>query len=206
MLDRLARSATIADRGRVIDTFMAAFLDDPALRFFFPGEMYAEHAPAFVGALFDRRVGVGTIWVAEDGVSVAMWDGPGTGSYAEPPVEFDPPPAQLPSDARARLEAYDAAVLAMLPESPYWYLGVLATHPDQAGRGLGRAVTAAGLRESAAAGLPAYLETTNPANVDLYRRWGWQIAERVPEPLPIWVMVHPGLPGSADETGSPFGR
>jgi GNAT superfamily N-acetyltransferase len=187
--EHLVRPATGADRGPVIDTFMAAFVEDPALRFFFPGAMYAEHAPAFIGALFDRRVGAGTIWVADGGVSVAMWDGPGTGSYAEPPAEFDPPPAQLPSGVRARLEAYDAAVLGMLPGGPYWYLGVLATHPDRAGQGLGRAVMAAGLREAAAAGLPAYLETTNPANVGLYRRTGWDVVAQVPEPLPIWVMA-----------------
>ena len=185
MPERLVRPATIDDQGRVIDTFVAAFVDDPALRFFFPGAMYAEHAPVFVGALFDRRVGAGTIWVADGGAAVAMWDAPTTGI----PAEFEQPPADLPPDAKARLAAYDAAVLQVLPESEHWYLGVLATHPDRSRQGLGRAVMAAGLREAAATGLPAYLETTNPANVGLYRSTGWDVVAQVPEPLPIWVMT-----------------
>jgi len=197
MLERSVRPATVDDRTRVVETFVAAFVDDPALGFFFPGAMYAECAPTFVGALFDRRVGAGTVWVADGGAAMAMWDAPTTGTLAE----FEAPSPELPADARARLEAYDAAVLGVLPYRPYWYLGVLATHPDRAGQGLGRAVMAAGLRAAGAAGLPAYLETTNPANVDLYRRLGWQIVQPVPEPLPIWVMTHPGLPGSAENGG-----
>jgi len=185
MPERLVRPATIDDRGRVVDTFVAAFVDDPALRFFFPGAMYAEQAAVFVGKLFDRRVGAGTVWIADGGAAVAMWDAPTAGT----PAEFEDPPAELPADARARLEAYDAAVLSVLPKGEHWYLGVLATHPDRAGQGLGRAVMAAGLQAAAATGLPAFLETTNPANVGLYRRTGWEVVAQVPEPLPIWVMT-----------------
>jgi aldehyde dehydrogenase (NAD+) len=56
-----------------------------------------------------------------------------------------------------------------------------------------RAVMAAGLASARADGLPAYLETTNPGNVELYRRSGWQVtAERSVGELMVWVMRHPG--------------
>jgi GNAT superfamily N-acetyltransferase len=166
---------------------MAAFEADPALRYFFPDEEYAAHAPAFAGWLFDRRVDAGTVWVVDDGASIALWDGPARADRVTPAV----PALTLPDGARFRLDAYDAAVHHHLPTTAHWYLGVLATHPDRAGQRLGRAVMAAGLAVAARDGVPAYLETTNPNNVELYRRAGWEVAARAGVPgLDVWVMVY----------------
>jgi ribosomal protein S18 acetylase RimI-like enzyme len=82
-------------------------------------------------------------------------------------------------------------VHAALPTTPFWYLGVLGTHPDHTGRRWGHAVMSAGLRRAAADGLPAVLETSNPANVEMYRRAGWEVMRAVTEPLPIWIMQQP---------------
>lgn len=194
MSDVEVRRATRGDRDRVVETFMAAFEADPALRYFFPAEEYAAHGPAFAGWLFDRRVDAGTVWVVDDGASIALWDGPARPDRVVPAV----PALELPDGARSRLDAYDAAVHHHLPTAPHWYLGVLATHPDRAGQRLGRAVMAAGLAEAARDGLPAYLETTNPGNVEVYQRAGWEIAARTAVPglvdeslLDVWVMVQP---------------
>jgi len=187
MSDVEARQATRADRDRVVETFMAAFEADPALRYFFPGEEYAAYAPAFAGWLFDRRVDAGTVWVVDNGASIALWDGPSRPDRVTPAV----PAPTLPEGPRERLDAYDAAVHHHLPTDPHWYLGVLATHPERAGQRLGRAVMAAGLAEAARDGLPAYLETTNPRNLEIYRGAGWKIAAQTGVPgLDVWVMVH----------------
>lgn len=164
---------------------VAAFPNDPVLRYLFPAEeAYAQHAATFFGYLFDKRVQQGTVWTIERGASTAIWEPP----RGETPSLDDPLTRQLPADALARVRAYDRAVNAVQPDYPYWYLGVLATHPDYAGRGWGRAVMSAGLRRAAADGRPAVLETSNPANVEMYRRAGWRVLHALTEPLPIWVM------------------
>jgi len=179
-------TAAPADRGRVVGAMVAAFVADPALRYFFPDDdSYAEGAAAFFGHLFDKRVHLGTVWTVGGGASVAMWDPPASGADHA----GDGPALRLPDESLARLAIYDEAVHAVLPATPYWYLGVLGTHPDHAGRGGARAVTAAGLRHAAAAGLPAYLETANPRNVDVYRRLGWEVERTVAaDALTVWVM------------------
>ncbi|MEU4477090.1 GNAT family N-acetyltransferase [Micromonospora sp. NPDC023966] len=180
--------ATPADRGRVVDSLVAAFAADPVLTHLFPDPAgYPRYAAAFFGHLFDKRVHRGSIWTIDRGASVAIWEPP-AGGEAGP---ADPLAAQLPADALARVRAYDEAVHAALPTGPFWYLGVLGTHPDRAGRRWGHAVMRAGLRRAAADGLPAVLETSNPANVEVYRRAGWQVVRQVAEPLPTWIMQQP---------------
>jgi GNAT superfamily N-acetyltransferase len=181
--------ATPADRDRVVDTVVSAFAADPAFRFFFPDDgSYAKFAGIFVGHLFGRRVAGGTVWIVDGGAAVSMWDGPpvlGTGAE-------EPPPLELPAEVIARLDAFDAAVHAWLPRTPYWYLGIVATHPAYAGRGWGRAAMAAGVERAAAAGLPAYLETANPHNVELYRRAGWAVTRSLTSQTPkTWIMFRP---------------
>lgn len=177
--------ATTAERAPIVDSLVAAFAQDPVLRHLFPDpETYPEYAAAFFGHLFDKRVHRQSIWTIGAGASVAIWEPPAADGVA--PAGVAEP--DLPADVLARMKTYDEAVHAALPRTPFWYLGVLGTHPASAGRGWGRAVMAAGLRRAAAEGLPSVLETSKPGNVELYRRAGWQVVGEVSAPLPIWIM------------------
>ncbi len=189
--------ATPAARARAIETVVAAFAADPAFRFFFQDDAsFDDQAATFAGYLFDRRVLRDAVRIVDGGASVAMWDAP---SPPRGDSRVETPPLDLPTDTLARLDAYEAAVHPALPTSPHWYLGVLATHPNFAGRRWGRAVMAAGLRRAAADDLPAYLETTNPYNVDVYRRAGWEVTTSMGfETINVWIMSYAGRPPSRD--------
>ena len=60
------------------------------------------------------------------------------------------------------------------PDGPYWYLAVLAADPARQGSGLGSKLLEHQLREVDKQGLPASLESSNPLNVSLYRRYGFE--------------------------------
>ncbi|MGI5519355.1 GNAT family N-acetyltransferase [Micromonospora sp. CA-259024] len=181
--------ATPADRDAVVGSLVAAFVKDPVLRYLFPDEeTYPRYAAAFFGQLFDKRVHRSSIWTIGGGASVAIWEPPAGSLTGSPEGGFA---AHYPADVLARVQGYDEAVHAALPTFPFWYLGVLGTHPDSAGRGWGRAVMRAGLDRAAADGLPAILETSNPANVELYRRAGWEVVDSLSEPVPTWIMRQP---------------
>ncbi len=177
------RPAVPADRERVVQTVVAAFATDPAFHHFFPGDEYAEQAPIFARHLFDQRAPHGGVWVADDAAAVALWNPPG--------VVPDWPPVEMAPTAVQRMERYDGIVHRLLPTEPHWYLGVLATHPDHAGRRLGRQVMGAGLERAAADGLPAYLETVTSTNVAIYTASGWEVTGKVSvDELDVWVMRH----------------
>ena len=181
--------ATPDDRASVISTILAAFAGDPAFRYFFGDDQDARRT--FAEYLFDIRARSGSVWLTDGGASVALWDPP-PGPGLEP-VNAELPKA-IPAAARHRLAGYDKAIHATFPSTPYWYLGVLATHPEHAGRRLGRAVMRPGLQRAKADGVPAYLETATPHNVDLYRRAGWDVVQSLRvEALDVWILRHEPL-------------
>lgn len=61
-----------------------------------------------------------------------------------------------------------------------WFIGVA---PHAQGMGVGSRLLAAGLERVDAQRLPAYLESSNPANVPLYRRYGFEVIGEI-QPAP----------------------
>lgn len=187
------RLATTADRFAVVETVVTAFAEDPAFTAFFGGgDDFVELCTRFARYLFDRRVHRDSAWVGHDGGVVALWDRPDapnsvSGDHAGIPLDIG-------ADAQARLDAYDAAVHRALPAEPHWYLGILATHPDRRGGGLGRRLAGLGLVAARSDGVPAFLETTNPDNVRVYENSGWRVHAELPDVLDmtVWVMRHDG--------------
>lgn len=59
-------------------------------------------------------------------------------------------------------------------DEPHYYLGWWATHRDFAGRGLGTALIRDNLARIDAEHRPAYLESTNPANLPRYEALGFE--------------------------------
>jgi ribosomal protein S18 acetylase RimI-like enzyme len=55
----------------------------------------------------------------------------------------------------------------------HYYLSLFGTRPDCRGRGIGMALLATDLARIDAERMPAYLESTNPANLERYRSIGF---------------------------------
>ena len=77
------------------------------------------------------------------------------------------------------------------PEEPHYYLSLWGTGRDYAGRGLGSTLIRDNLARIDAEGMPAYLESSNPRNITLYRRHGFEVVEELALPWgcpPVWRM------------------
>jgi GNAT superfamily N-acetyltransferase len=172
----------------VIATISAAFHDDPAWDFLTAGER-ERITPLFAGAVFDSRVGLGSIWTTDDCRAVALWEWRAVGST---PHDGDPVWARYREDAGEtawhHLEAYEKALDTMRPAPPYWYLGVLATHPDAQGRGLATAVISPVLEMADHDHLDCWLETSKTGNLGFYERRGFtlRLPVEVPAGPPTW--------------------
>jgi ribosomal protein S18 acetylase RimI-like enzyme len=175
----------------------SAFAGDPLMRFLFGdrGMMYQYGLHMFFTYILRQRLRQGALPLSRlSGAQVV-----GIASIAEPfgnhaePAAWEPPAFMGPRTA-ARFELYNQAVDTHAPAQPHVYLGVLGVHPRAQARGHGRALLEAVRVRSAAnpdsAGV--YLDTTQPDNVALYQRFGYQVVgfERL-DGIQIWCMFRP---------------
>jgi len=186
------RLGTMADLDAVVDTVAGAFVGDPAWDYMCgPGNETA--ARAFATLLYVGRVRRETVWVAEGCTAVSMWDrvdGASHGGMDDLWRDFREAAGE---EVVARVEAYDAAIKTLKPPAPFWYLGVLATHPAHQRRGLATAVIRPGLAAAEADGWDCYLETSTPANKAFYAARGFSEAVPVDIPggPPTWWLRRP---------------
>ena len=178
------RVAAIAARG---------FHDDPVMSWVFPDpvERTAALELSFERLAWRFAARGGRIDVLDDACT-ALWLGPDP-----PPAPDEPtPPSDRPwhlltPQAMERFSVLGAAMEASHPAEPHWYLGVVASLPDQQGRGLGRRILEPVLRNCDDRGVPSYLESSNARNLPFYYRLGFaQVGEITipdgPSLYPMW--------------------
>jgi ribosomal protein S18 acetylase RimI-like enzyme len=61
------------------------------------------------------------------------------------------------------------------PTQPHWHLPLIAVDPAHQGKGLGDALMRHALQRCDCDHVPAFLESTNPRNITLYRRHGFEV-------------------------------
>ncbi len=62
---------------------------------------------------------------------------------------------------------------------PHWYLGLIAVDPFHRWKNVGTKLLRHGLELCDRDGVPAYLESTNAANLALYQRAGFELLAKV---------------------------
>lgn len=184
------RIASPDERARMVKTSVLAFVADPMARWI--SDKAADFLAAtgdFFDAFGGRAFEHGTAWTANDGAAIAMWLPPGIEPDGERMVgileKFAPP---------QKLEEM-MVVLGQMehfhPHEEHWYLPVIGCDPLYLGQGLGGMLMKAALQRVDEDGLPAYLESSNPRNVSLYERHGFEVIGEIqhgssPTMLPMY--------------------
>ena len=179
---RPLRSVDVRNGGQVLaashgdyPAFRVEF-PDPSVRrrFLLPFQTAAvrdsvRHSHALGAFLDDRLAGV------------ALWQPPGTFPLSAVRKARMTPwlirSAVVARGAFPRFARSGAALERAMPQGPVWYLLVLGVQPDAHRRGVGSALMAAGLALVDADGVPCHLHTSDPANVDYYQRWGFELTQ-----------------------------
>lgn len=193
------RRATQSDAAEVGHVLAVGFSEDPVLSWVFDEPRRLQKLEAFFGFLADEAlVPLGATFLVPG--AVACWTPPDTPEWpAERGARFEALLQQVcTTDELSRLGALDAATQASHPAEPHWFLGSIATVPERRGHGLGTVLMDAALEVVDRDGLPAYLESTNPRNVAFYRRFGFEVRDRLalePSGPPITTMWRPAARG-----------
>ncbi|MGZ4689356.1 MAG: GNAT family N-acetyltransferase [Acidimicrobiia bacterium] len=175
------RVATPKDVQAVTVTLTDAFASDPVWGWAFPEPAQLEVWWRFFVA---NAVPQGWVRVTGDADAVAVWIPPGGHEVApedEPHVE---------SLVQALVGDRSAAVLETLErfeanhprDAPHFYLSLLGTAPARRGHGLGMALLAENLARIDEEHAAAYLESSNPVNLERYESVGFIARGEFPLP------------------------
>lgn len=167
-----ARSAR--ERERALAVITLGFATDPVARWCWPDAAdYLRWMPRFNAAFSGAALDAGTADLAGCGRAAAFWLPPGIHSDGDALEALFA--ESIPARRRSEVDAFVARMEAFHPAEPCWHLTQIAVEVEARGQGLGSILLAAGLRRCDAHGAPAYLESSNPVNLPLYRRFGFEV-------------------------------
>jgi ribosomal protein S18 acetylase RimI-like enzyme len=163
-----------SDAEQAIAAIVLAFSTDPAARWSYPDpHQYLTHFPRIVRAFGGKAFAHGTGYHVSGFGGAALWLPPGIQPDEEALA------AVLKSSVAAERQAAVFAVFEQMgrhhPHEPHWYLPLIGVDPVHQGKGFGSALLQHALRQCDRDHTPAYLESTNPANIPLYERHGFRV-------------------------------
>ena len=152
---------------------MLAFAGDPATRFLFPeAHRYLGAHMGFSEVFGGKAFEAGTAYAIDDLGGVALWLPPGTHADGNAIAQY-----VMETAHPDRIEEIFGALGGMgdyHPDEPHWYLSMIGVDPGRQGSGLGGKLLERTLKRVDQERLPAYLESSNPRNVSLYIRYGFE--------------------------------
>lgn len=180
-----ARRALPADAALVTDIITLAFANDPLWASAIAGPTgRTDHAALFWRLWVDGALRYRWTWLASDGAATSVWIPPG-GTDLSPEQEVrlvELAREHLGNRADDFLDLVDRFEAAHPRGEPHYYLGMLGTHPAFRGRGIGMRLLAHDLELIDGEHLPAYLESSNPANDHRYVSVGFEAVGQIVYP------------------------
>jgi ribosomal protein S18 acetylase RimI-like enzyme len=178
MSEKTVRTAQESERSRAVATLLAGFISDPVARWCWPeSDAYLANMPRFINAYGGKAFGNGSAWVDQELLGAALWLPPG-----EHPDEEELGEVVTSTVDEARQGLLFAALEELgtyHPEEPHWFLPLIAVDPMWQGRGVGSQLMRHAVARCDESGTRAYLESSNPRNISLYLRHGFEVVAEV---------------------------
>ncbi|OBG57018.1 GNAT family acetyltransferase [Mycolicibacterium fortuitum] len=190
-------SPSKSDVKRLAAVLGRAFHNDPVMSWILADETRrAKGLPRLFAAITRHHflAGGGAEVAARDGEigAAALWDGPGRWKQT-PREELRMLPTMVLAFGRDLRRGQQVVELMKQhhPEEPHWYLAVIGSDPTVRGGGFGHALMQSRLERVDAEHAPAYLESSNPANVPYYMRFGFEVTGEIvlPDGGPIMTAM-----------------
>jgi ribosomal protein S18 acetylase RimI-like enzyme len=170
----MIKITTDADAASATDAIVLGFCADPILRWMFPEPQdYLSTFPTVMRLFGGRAFEYRSAYHIEGFAGAALWLPPGIhpdedGLVALFQEKFG---GAMLEEIFSLFEQMDG----FHPAGEFWHLAFIAVDPAQRGRGLGADLLSHTLKSCDTDNKLAYLESTNPANLSLYRRHGFEL-------------------------------
>jgi GNAT superfamily N-acetyltransferase len=174
MVDLPVSIVTRSQEKQVIALMTLSFASDPPVRWVYADPyQYLTYFPIFVRLYGGGAFDCGGAHAVGGSEGFAMWLPPG----------MHPDEAELEALVRQSVPAARHAEIFHLieqmgsyhPEEPHWFLSLIGVDPRCQGKGRGSALLQHMLAQCDRDGQMAYLDSSNPKNVPLYQRHGFEL-------------------------------
>ncbi len=168
------KTATASDQDQTIATVVLAFTADPMARWSYPDpHQYLKYFPDLVRAVGGKAFEHGAAYYVDGFPGAALWL----------PPDVHPQEDELIALAKRTVsEQNQEAVFSIFeqmgsyhPAEPHWYLPFIGVDPARQGNGYGSALMEYALIRCDRENKLAYLESSNPRNIPLYKRHGFEL-------------------------------
>ena len=158
------------------DVLVAAFMDDPVMRWFDPEPAARRRRLGrLFGHVLEKYLPRGTVWTDADRRAAAVWVPPGTPVTAGD-VRFY---LSLYANRLPKGICWALFVETRRPRTPHYLLLYMGVAPEHQGAGLGGALLEEGLARADEEGVDAYLVASSPGSRRLYERHGFRVLREV---------------------------
>ncbi|HXW04943.1 MAG TPA: N-acetyltransferase [Vicinamibacterales bacterium] len=172
------RVPSAAEEAAAVGAVVLAFSTDPMARWCWPApHTYLATMPRFTRAFAGGAFVHGGAFCSGDFAGAALWLKPGVAPDEQTMGEIAQ--ATVSDDIRQDLFAVMEQMGRSHPHEAHWYLPLIGVDPARQGQGYGDALMRYALEQCDRQHLPAYLESTNPRNITLYRRHGFEELGRI---------------------------
>jgi GNAT superfamily N-acetyltransferase len=169
----MVRTMTSVDEPSAIATVVLAFAADPVARWTWPhSHQYLGGMPRLVRAFGGRAFAHGGAFCTDEYVGAALWLPPGV--HPDEEGLGDVLQSTVSPSLREDVYATFEQMAKYHPGEPHWYLPLIGVDPAHQGKGHGDALMSYALQRCDRDQVPAYLESTNPRNIPLYRSHGFE--------------------------------
>ena len=168
------KSATTSDELLTIDLVVRAFSEDPVVRWIFPDlDIYESSFPELVRAFSGRAFENNSAYIVEGFFGAALWLAPNV--HPDEPTAMDRLRLTVPESNQQDVFAVFEQMGGFHPDEPHWYLPLIGVDPEHQGQGHGSALMKHALIPCDRENKLAYLESSNPRNVPLYEKYGFEV-------------------------------
>lgn len=168
------RTGTLEDVPSVGALMALAFATDPFVRWILPDPHdFVTGSLTHAGITTAPAFEMGTVYMIGDAFGAAVWVAPG--AMFERKDEAVDGSAAMPDEMAKLIQKSEV----YRPSEPHWYLAYIAVDPVHRGKGLGTALMNYSLDIIDCQRMPAYLVSTNAANLSIYKRHGFELLAEV---------------------------
>jgi ribosomal protein S18 acetylase RimI-like enzyme len=167
-------AATASDEASIIDVLVRANWADPAARWVWPdSQRFLMYFPSFVRAFGGKAFAHGSAYYVDGYIGAALWLPPDVHPDENALI------ALLQRTVSDQIQKDVFAVFEQMgryhPNEPHWYLPLMGVDPSQQSKGFGSALLQHILIQFDRNNKLAYLESSNPRNIPLYKRHGFEL-------------------------------